>query len=132
MACATSFAKSMGLYCERTGLLTMISKKQEFVKAIDSQLEIIARTMYATFLIKNFVNAKVVNLQIFQKWCQSNPPAHGARIVSTIFGNEVLLNKWHDQLRYMSNRITEMRSLLKINLENAGCPGNWDHILTGS
>jgi len=106
MACATSFAKSMGLYCERTGLLTMISKKQEYIKAIDSQLEIIARTMY------------------------SNPPAHGARIVSTIFGNEILLNKWHDQLRYMSNRITEMRSLLKINLEKAGCPGNWDHILT--
>lgn len=106
MACCTSFAKNFGLYQERIGVLTLISKKADYIPAIKSQLEIIIRTGY------------------------SNPPAHGALIVATILNNPHYRSMWRENLSYMSDRIKMMRTLLKQELDKCGCPGKWDHILS--
>lgn len=55
-----SFAKNFGLYCERVGALHIVAADAASAAASLSMLEVIVRPMY------------------------SNPPAHGARIVSTI------------------------------------------------
>lgn len=59
----------------------------------------------------------------------SNPPAHGARIAAAIFNNKALNDEWRENLRTMSNRMTNMRNLLYQKLMILSTPGNWDHIL---
>ena len=51
-----SFSKNMGLYNERAGCVSFVTKTPEAAAAIKSQLAIIVRHMY------------------------SNPPAHGAQV----------------------------------------------------
>ena len=51
-----SFSKNMGLYNERAGCVSFVTKTPEAEAAIKSQLAIIVRHMY------------------------SNPPAHGAQV----------------------------------------------------
>merc|ERR1712013_641444 len=58
-----SFAKNLGLYCERAGCASVITSSVEASKACMTQLCGIVRPMY------------------------SNPPAHGARIVKAVLGN---------------------------------------------
>ena len=102
----TSFSKNFGLYNERVGQLTVVTKDKQYNHAVKSQLEILIRTNY------------------------SNPPVHGALIVSTILNNPSFKEEWYTQLNIMSNRIKDMRQLLKSELEVIGTPGKWDHILT--
>lgn len=99
-----SFAKNFGLYNERVGNLTFVVRSQEVIAPIKSQVSIIIRAMY------------------------SNPPNHGARVVATILGNPEFNKEWRECLRTMSNRIQEMRELLKTQLDALGTPGSWDHI----
>lgn len=61
-----SFAKNFGLYNERVGALHVVSNDAESAHAVLTNLEAIIRPMY------------------------SNPPQHGARIVSTILKNSEL------------------------------------------
>lgn len=65
-----SFAKIFGLYNERAGNLGFVCKDSTIAMNITSQLKAIIRPMY------------------------SNPPNHGARIVSTILNNPVLNAEW--------------------------------------
>ncbi|KAJ8940037.1 hypothetical protein NQ314_010869 [Rhamnusium bicolor] len=90
--CAQSFAKNFGLYNERVGNLVVVLDNPEQVAAVKSQITLLVRGMY------------------------SNPPSHGARIVS------------RDNIRTMSSRIIEMRRLLREALERVGTPGDWSHI----
>ena len=58
----------------------------------------------------------------------SNPPAHGARIVSLVLNTPEYRQQWFDAIKSMSSRIKEMRAALRGHLETLGTPGTWDHI----
>lgn len=66
-----SFAKNFGLYGERVGCLSVVTKSAEEKKIVNSRLKQIARPIY------------------------SNPPVHGARIVDIILGDAELTAMWH-------------------------------------
>jgi len=102
--CAQSFAKNFGLYNERIGNLTMVVKDVTVIPPVKSQLTLIVRAMY------------------------SNPPVHGARIVSMVLNDPVLFKEWKECIKTMSDRIKHMRSLLRDRLVSLQTPGTWDHI----
>ena len=54
----------------------------------------------------------------------SNPPAHGARVVSRALNTPELKAEWFDNIKTMSSRILLMRDGLRERLEKMGTPGN--------
>jgi aspartate/tyrosine/aromatic aminotransferase len=80
-----SFSKNFGLYSERIGGLSLIAADQNSAKAAMSQLKKVVRCNY------------------------SNPPRHGAAIVSTILSDAELTSIWQGELAEMRNRIHRLR-----------------------
>ena len=101
---AQSFAKNFGLYGQRIGCLSTICSSEKEASDVQSQMKILARRIY------------------------SNPPLHGARIVSTILLNKDLYELWLQEVKVMAERIANMRQLLVTDLKNAGSTLGWDHI----
>ncbi|KAI8924070.1 pyridoxal phosphate-dependent transferase [Entophlyctis helioformis] len=101
---AQSYAKNFGLYNERTGALSVITKTAELAQNASSQLCKIIRAGY------------------------SNPPAFGARIVSLVLNDPVLFGEWEVQLKSMADRIISMRKALFEALTDLKTPGTWNHI----
>ncbi len=58
----------------------------------------------------------------------SNPPMNGALIVHRILSNPEYYKAWLEEVKMVSNRIKDMRTLLKKELLAINTPGNWDHI----
>lgn len=104
IALTQSYAKNMGLYGERIGAFTVTGKDKEEADRIMSQLKIIIRPMY------------------------SNPPIHGARIVSEILGDNSLRAEWLKEVKGMADRIISVRSTLRAELEKLGSSRPWNHI----
>ncbi|CAG0920891.1 unnamed protein product [Notodromas monacha] len=102
--CAQSFAKNFGLYNERIGNLTLVTKDAETISNIKSQITLLIRGMY------------------------SNPPSHGARVVSMVLNDPEMFEEWKGCIREMSGRIITMRKALRDRLEKLGTPGQWNHI----
>jgi len=102
---AQSFAKNMGLYGERVGALHSFSNKPQTAAAVLSQIQLIVRPMY------------------------SNPPIHGAAIVTTILSNPELRKQWMDEVKDMADDLTARRAMLYKELNEIGCPGTWEHII---
>lgn len=88
MLVAISFSKNFSLYAERVGALFVISQSHKTAPNVLSRLKTIIRTTY------------------------SNPPLHGAKVVSTILGSAPLRKEWEDELLSMRKRIEEMRYAL--------------------
>ncbi|MBI1312776.1 aminotransferase class I/II-fold pyridoxal phosphate-dependent enzyme [bacterium] len=84
---ASSYSKNFGLYSERVGALSVVTQNRDAVKTVDSQLKATIRTNY------------------------SNPPEHGAAIVSTILNDADLTAQWESELAAMRDRINGMRTL---------------------
>eukprot|EP01084_Bolivina_argentea_P018961 35280_1 len=101
---AQSYAKNLGLYCERAGCASIVTASAAAAKACMTQLCAIIRPMY------------------------SNPPAHGARIVKAVLSNEDNYKAWREEMGGMSGRILEMRKQLRAKLEELKTPGTWNHI----
>ena len=101
---AQSFAKNFGLYGQRIGCLSTICASEKEASDVQSQMKILARRIY------------------------SNPPLHGARIVSTILLNKDLYDLWLQEVKTMADRIASMRKHLVDDLKNAGSTINWEHI----
>lgn len=103
---AQSFSKSMALYGERVGCLTVVlgEGRAQDATNIKSQLTLIARAMYVC------------------------PPKYGAEIVTRVLSDPALTEEWKKCLKVMVNRIQAMRTGLKERLQKLGTPGNWDHI----
>eukprot|EP00933_Yihiella_yeosuensis_P050178 TRINITY_DN47941_c0_g1_i1.p1 TRINITY_DN47941_c0_g1~~TRINITY_DN47941_c0_g1_i1.p1 ORF type:complete len:411 (-),score=97.53 TRINITY_DN47941_c0_g1_i1:202-1434(-) len=99
-----SFAKNLGLYGERIGMLHVICNTADQAKCVLSQLKLVIRPMY------------------------SSPPKHGAELVVKILGTEANFQAWRTELTAMADRILEVRSLLRTGLEKKGTPGTWNHI----
>jgi len=104
--CAQSFSKNFGLYNERVGNLAIVMSTSKYAALVKSQMQILIRGMY------------------------SNPPSHGARIVTNILNNKDFLEQWKNNIVTMSDRIKQMRKLLRDALERLQTPGNWEHITT--
>ncbi|KAI5460702.1 pyridoxal phosphate-dependent transferase [Mariannaea sp. PMI_226] len=100
-----SFAKNMGLYGERVGHVSIVSRSAESATAVQSKLA-------------QWTRAEI-----------SNPPAFGARIVATVLGDEDLREQWRKDLVTMSLRIKTMRNSLYEGLKKRNTPGDWKRIV---
>jgi aspartate aminotransferase len=101
---STSFSKTFSLYAERVGAMLVIARSAADAEAVQSHVKIAIRTNY------------------------SNPPAHGADIVSTILGDPGLRARWEVELAGMRNRIKDNRRALVAALEARSIPGDWSAI----
>ncbi|RXG60226.1 hypothetical protein Avbf_07740 [Armadillidium vulgare] len=104
MIITQSFAKNFGLYNERIGNLTVVVKDPAVIIPMRSQITLLVRGSY------------------------SNPPNHGARVVSRVLNDSALFEEWKVCIKTMSSRIKDMRAGLQQRLEKLGTPGTWDHI----
>lgn len=83
---ASSFSKNFGLYSERVGALSLTTNSAETTTIGLSQLKRLVRSNY------------------------SNPPRHGAAIVSAILDDADLTTLWKSELTAMRERIADMRT----------------------
>lgn len=103
-AIAVSHAKNFGLYGERCGALFLACQNKARSLAVGSRIKMIIRGLY------------------------SNPPCHGARIVTTILQNAKLKQQWMHELEGMRQRISEMRQTLALLLQAKSGASNFDFL----
>lgn len=84
---ASSYSKNFGLYNERVGALTVVTKDAASAGRVASQVKSTIRTNY------------------------SNPPSHGGAIVREILSDATLRTEWEGELKGMRDRINGMRKL---------------------
>lgn len=101
---ASSFSKNFGLYNERVGAFTLVAKNAEQAETAFSQVKSIARVIY------------------------SNPPAHGAAIVTEILNDTALRAEWEQEVADMRDRIQEMRTLFVQTLKDLGVDADFSFI----
>lgn len=101
---STSFSKSLSLYGERVGALSVLCQDKEEAARVLSQLKIVIRTNY------------------------SNPPTHGGQVAATILNTPELRALWEKELAGMRSRIKEMRSALVAKLKEKGVKGDFAFI----
>jgi aromatic-amino-acid transaminase len=85
---SSSFSKSLSLYGERVGSLSVVAESGDEAERVLSQLKRIVRTNY------------------------SNPPMHGGRVTATVLTTPELRGLWEQELGRMCGRIREMRRSL--------------------
>ena len=101
---ASSYSKNFGLYNERVGAFTLIAANTDIADRAFSQVKTIIRANY------------------------SNPPAHGAKIVSYILNSPELKEEWIDELTGMRQRIHRMRQLFVKTLQEKGANQDFSFI----
>jgi len=101
---ANSFSKNFGLYNERVGGITLVAEDSEIADSAFSQIKSGIRSNY------------------------SNPPAHGAAIVTTILEDAELYAQWDKEVADMRDRIQEMRDLFVATLKEKGVEGDYSFI----
>ncbi|CAM3932037.1 amino acid aminotransferase [Pseudoalteromonas byunsanensis] len=100
----SSCSKNFGLYRERVGACTLISKDAATADISNSVLLSVVRSIY------------------------SMPPAHGADIVNTILSSTELTQMWHEELDEMRSRINGLRTLIKDSLAAKGVAQDFSFI----
>jgi aromatic-amino-acid transaminase len=85
---ASSFSKSISLYGERVGALSIVTASPDEAARVLSQLKRLIRTNY------------------------SNPPTHGGQVVAMILGTPALRAQWEQELAGMRERIKSVRQAL--------------------
>ena len=101
---ASSFSKNFGLYNERVGALTLVAADKN---AAQTALSHIKQAIRANF---------------------SNPPAHGALIVSTVLNDPTLRAQWEGEVTEMRERINTMRHLFVETLNEKGVDRDFSFI----
>jgi aromatic-amino-acid transaminase len=101
---STSFSKSLSLYGERVGALSVLCQNKEEATRVLSQLKIVIRTNY------------------------SNPPTHGGQVAATILNTPELRALWEKELAAMRVRIKEMRGALVEKLKSKGVQRDFSFI----
>jgi aromatic-amino-acid transaminase len=101
---STSFSKSLSLYGERVGALSVLCQDKEEAGRVLSQLKIVIRTNY------------------------SNPPTHGGQVAATILNTPELRKLWEEELAAMRVRIKQMRGALVEKLKAAGVQRDFSFI----
>jgi aspartate/tyrosine/aromatic aminotransferase len=100
----SSFSKNFGLYCERVGALTILAADKKAADTVQSQVKVCIRANY------------------------SNPPAHGAELVTIVLGDQELRSLHVKEVAGMRDRINGMRKLLVDTLKAKGVPGDFSFI----
>jgi aromatic-amino-acid transaminase len=85
---SSSFSKSLSLYGERVGSLSVVAESGNEAERVLSQLKRIVRTNY------------------------SNPPMHGGRVTAAVLTTPELRSLWEQELGRMCGRVREMRRSL--------------------
>lgn len=85
---SSSFSKSLSLYGERVGALSIITESKEETTRVLSQVKRVIRTNY------------------------SNPPTHGAIISAAVLNDPTLRAMWEEELGEMRLRIQGMRKAM--------------------
>jgi len=100
---AVSCSKNFGLYRERTGALLVLGADPGRARAIETQANKAARSMY------------------------SMPPGHGALIAERILSDPELGAQWREELVGMAARLRSLREALAAEIERArpGIDARW-------
>lgn len=93
---STSFSKSFSLYGERVGALSAVAATKDEADRVLSQLKRVIRSNY------------------------SNPPTHGAQVVTAVLTSPALRAMWEEELAQMRDRIKTMRIALVQKLKAKG------------
>ncbi|TAA48630.1 amino acid aminotransferase [Corallincola spongiicola] len=101
---ASSFSKNFGLYNERVGAFTLVAKCSDTAETAFSQAKSLIRANY------------------------SNPPAHGAAVVTTILNDAALYSEWDKEVAEMRDRIQQMRDLFVATLKEKGVDRDFSFI----
>ncbi len=101
---ASSFSKNFGLYNERVGALTLVCGSASAASAALSHIKTVIRANY------------------------SNPPAHGAKIVTTVLSSPALSAEWEDEVAAIRGRIWDMRRCFADGLAEAGVERDFSFI----
>lgn len=104
MVCS-SFSKNFGLYAERVGALSIVAPTPDAAAATLSQLKAVIRSNY------------------------SNPPKHGAAIVSLVLSDPELRALWENEVGEMRTRIRSMRELFVKTLKAKGVARDFSFLL---
>ena len=103
---ANSFSKSMSLYGERCGALSVVCTDDTQATNVLGQLKFTVRRNY------------------------SSPPIHGGQIVAKVLGDPDLRRDWETELEAMRQRILAMRTTLHAVLKSKMPGRNFDYFLT--
>jgi aromatic-amino-acid transaminase len=103
---ANSFSKSMSLYGERAGALSVVCASREEAERVMGQLKATVRRNY------------------------SSPPAHAAGVVARVLGEPALRALWEDEVGAMRTRILAMRRRLHAALAAARPGRDFGYLLT--
>jgi len=101
---ASSFSKNFGLYNERIGALTLVGATAEAAQTALGHIKLAIRANY------------------------SNPPAHGAAIVTTVLSDPALRAQWENEVAEMRDRINSMRHLFVETLNEKGVKHDFSFI----
>lgn len=94
--CTSSYSKTMSLYGERVGSLSVVCQDAESANRVLSQVKTVIRTLY------------------------SNPPTHSAAVVAEILSNPRYYQMWDSELTEMRQRIWQNRIDLVERLNASG------------
>jgi len=103
---ANSFSKSMSVYGERCGALSVVCPDAAQAALVLGQMKFTVRRSY------------------------SSPPIHGGQIVATVLTNPELRRSWETELAAMRERILAMRQQLCAVLRTKLPGRNFDYFLT--
>lgn len=104
MAIAYSCSKNFSMYCQRVGVLYVVSENAAVKTRVGSQVKRIIRAIY------------------------SNPPAHGARIVAEVLKRPDLRQIWEKDLEGIRHRLNLMRETLIQRLIGKAKHMNFDYL----
>lgn len=105
MILSSSCSKNFGLYRDRVGTLSLLSKDAATRAVVNSQVNNLVRTIYSV------------------------PPDHGAAVVAHILGDDELRAKWLVELAEMRDRLRDMRQLLNSALQKAAPGHDFSHLV---
>ncbi|MBZ3886782.1 Aspartate aminotransferase, cytoplasmic [Sciurus carolinensis] len=102
--CSQSLSKNFGIYDEGLGILVVATLNNQHLLCVLSQLMNHTRALWL------------------------NPPAMGARIITSILCNPALEGEWKQSLKGVVENIMLIKEKVKEKLRLLGTPGSWDHI----
>ncbi len=105
MLISSSFSKNFGLYNERTGAITLVTRSAASAQTSLTHLRRAIRVNYST------------------------PPAHGASIVTTVLADPALRAEWDAELKGMCRRIHEMREVFVKTLKAKGVKRDFSFLI---
>ncbi|XP_066495771.1 putative aspartate aminotransferase, cytoplasmic 2 [Tiliqua scincoides] len=108
LLCAQSLSKIFGLYDERMGNLIVVTRDNQTLIRVHSQI------------------TQLIDMMWF------GPTNLGARIITMVLTSPALLYEWKQSLRMLVERMMLIREKLKEKLRIQGTPGSWEHLTAQS